>query len=99
MDDEMKRVIGIIDDIEMEDWRLSVTDYEMSLAAPEDVATLQEQFKRVQRNRNNIVNGLKAEGYELEWDSDLIFVKKNGNPYLKRTGKWETWTYQLPLIG
>lgn len=103
MDTEAKRIIGIIEEIEIINREASILDYEISIAGPKDVDSLQEQFKRYQRQANDLTNDLKAEGIEIEWDGISIFVKKDGNPYLQRdmfnSGEWEPWTYQLPLIG
>lgn len=103
MDTEAKRIIGIIEEIEIANREASILDYEISIASPKDVDSLQEQFKRYQRQSNDLTNDLKSEGIEIEWDGISIFVKKDGNPYLQRdmfnSGEWEPWTYQLPLIG
>lgn len=102
MDAESRRVIDIIEEIETADREASTLDYKISIASPDDVDSLQEQFKRYQRQANDLTNALKAEGIEIDWDGISIFVKKDGNPYLQRdmfnSGEWEYWTYQLPLI-
>lgn len=104
MDSEMKRIISIIEDIEETDGAISLIDYDIyearSKGLEASIPGMEDVFNRLRRESNNTVNNLKAEGIELEWDGKKVYVRKDGQPYIKRVdGKWEVWTYQLPLIG
>ena|SRR5579883_2305212 len=100
MDTEQKRIIALIEDVEELDTALSMLDYEMELF-PDKQLDLKDEYSRLRDKRNKIVNDLRFdEAVELEWDGESIWVKKDSRPYLMyKYGKWEVWSYQMPLIG
>jgi len=97
LDTDMKRIAEKIEEIEDANREASILDYESSIARdPMMIFSFQEQFRRFQNQSNALVNALKAEGIDIEWDGISIFVKKDNQPYLQRdmfnSGKWEPWT-------
>lgn len=98
MNDTMKRIIEVIEDIEEDDGALSLLDYDIYEARQkgldESIPGIQSVFRSLQNKRNAKINNLKFDdGIEIEWDGTSVFVTENGHSYIKRVkpGQWETW--------
>lgn len=93
---EQQRIISIIEEIESLGAVISSMDYEMSIANAETVADIWEQMHRLQHQSNDLVNDLKAEGITIDYDGPLVYLSKDGKPWMERTAKGD-WIEAKPI--
>lgn len=94
---EQQRIISIIEEIESLDNVVSSLDYEISVANAETVADIWEQMHRLQHQSNDLVNDLKAEGITIDYDGPLVYLSKDGKPWMERTAKGD-WIENKPVL-